>query len=485
MPLGYPTKQSLFDQDYAVVLTPDRKVMAYIDRCPHRSAALSQGRLTSNSKYLQCAYHGWSFDAEGKCVEIPQNIPAAATDGTSKSSPSYSPRACATAISATLHQGMVWLWPALDHPPTSLPPTVPELDDPDFRTVRLVRDFPVIDWSILLSNIMDPDHGMFAHQLPSFDLYSGSPEFPMKVSEEFPSQQGGGVGWMMTCRVPAADKLMQRKKKQQQESSTKSKHSSQQQQRQLRTSTTTYMAPAVVTMGRRDDQNRTSFLSGFWVSPTGAGKSRFLTATAARNVPFSVPRWFQHVFLNAFLDQDSVLVASQQPHTLLAEAERYEGQTSVAGGARQSTYVYQSPSDRMVRLIDAFFDATLSRSPNRVARLREMKASGALRTYPPREVVLDLESQHLRICQDSRDAVRNCKMIIGASTLLTLGWLALKVSGRMAGLPKPFRSAAWPALATLAGWSANFFRRRFYYGYTIDKLRRDLAKIPSKTWADP
>jgi hypothetical protein len=390
---------------------------------------------------------------------------------------------------------MVWLWPGLDEAPAGPPPTVPELDDPDFKVLRMVRDFPMIDWSLLLSNIMDPDHGMFAHQLPGFDLYSGSPEFPIHVSEEFPEGGGGGSrGWTMTCRVPAADKLTRRKKKEKEEGKgrAKSRNSSRQQEQQgVRTATTTYVAPAVVTMCRRDGQNQTSFLSGFWVSPTGAGRSRFLTATAARGVPFMVPRWLQHVLLNAFLDQDSVLVASQQPHTLLAEADRYDGTIGEkiggggGGGARQSSYAYQSPSDRMVRLVDSFFDATLRRSPNRARRLREMKAGGGLRSYPPREVVLDVEAQHLSICQDSRDAVRNCGRIAGASALLSAGWLALKASGRMACLPWPLRSAAWPLLAVAVGWTADHFRRGFYYGYTVDKLRRDLAKIPDKTWTDP
>lgn len=146
MPVGAPTKQTLFDQDYAVVITPNDEVLAFVDKCPHRSAALSEGRLMSGGRYLQCAYHGWSFDASGTCVDIPQS---------SGSPQNYSPRACAKAVPAILHQGLVWLWPGPD-PPHKMPPTVPELDDPAFKVLPLVRDFPIIDWSILLSNIMDP-----------------------------------------------------------------------------------------------------------------------------------------------------------------------------------------------------------------------------------------------------------------------------------------------------------------------------------------
>ncbi|MCP5287393.1 MAG: aromatic ring-hydroxylating dioxygenase subunit alpha [Burkholderiaceae bacterium] len=44
-------------------------VAAFADRCPHRGAALSLGRVVGGQ--LQCAYHGWRFDPTGRCVRIP------------------------------------------------------------------------------------------------------------------------------------------------------------------------------------------------------------------------------------------------------------------------------------------------------------------------------------------------------------------------------------------------------------------------------
>lgn len=44
-------------------------VAAFDDRCPHRGAALSLGRVVGGQ--LQCAYHGWRFDPTGRCVRIP------------------------------------------------------------------------------------------------------------------------------------------------------------------------------------------------------------------------------------------------------------------------------------------------------------------------------------------------------------------------------------------------------------------------------
>ena len=48
--------------------------VAMLDRCPHRAAALSEGRMTASGD-LQCAYHGWTFGADGACLDIPQARP--------------------------------------------------------------------------------------------------------------------------------------------------------------------------------------------------------------------------------------------------------------------------------------------------------------------------------------------------------------------------------------------------------------------------
>src|SRR4051794_39900885 len=37
--------------------------------CPHRGADLAYGRLEPRG--LRCSFHGWLFDASGKCIETP------------------------------------------------------------------------------------------------------------------------------------------------------------------------------------------------------------------------------------------------------------------------------------------------------------------------------------------------------------------------------------------------------------------------------
>src|SRR5712692_285270 len=43
------------------------KVAALVDRCAHRGALLSKGRVLF-PETLSCPYHGWTYNAQGDCV---------------------------------------------------------------------------------------------------------------------------------------------------------------------------------------------------------------------------------------------------------------------------------------------------------------------------------------------------------------------------------------------------------------------------------
>lgn len=59
----------LLGQDLVLFKDGAGKV-ALMDRdCPHRGADLSYGRLENEG--LRCPFHGWLFDAEGRCLETP------------------------------------------------------------------------------------------------------------------------------------------------------------------------------------------------------------------------------------------------------------------------------------------------------------------------------------------------------------------------------------------------------------------------------
>ena len=52
-----------------VIFRTDEGLACLRDMCPHRAASLSRGKVTGND--IQCPYHGWSFNREGRCTHIP------------------------------------------------------------------------------------------------------------------------------------------------------------------------------------------------------------------------------------------------------------------------------------------------------------------------------------------------------------------------------------------------------------------------------
>lgn len=55
----------------ALVLFRDEAghAVCLLDRCLHRNAMLSEGTLREGC--LRCPYHGWTYDAQGRCVQVP------------------------------------------------------------------------------------------------------------------------------------------------------------------------------------------------------------------------------------------------------------------------------------------------------------------------------------------------------------------------------------------------------------------------------
>lgn len=65
-----PTKcLRILGEDLVLFRTPEGEVGLLHDRCPHRGASLSYGRVESRG--VACPYHGWLFDNKGNCLETP------------------------------------------------------------------------------------------------------------------------------------------------------------------------------------------------------------------------------------------------------------------------------------------------------------------------------------------------------------------------------------------------------------------------------
>ncbi len=68
-----PVRVRLLGEDLVAWRNTDGSVGLMQNACPHRGASMFFGRNEENG--LRCVYHGWKFDTEGQCVDMP-NEPA-------------------------------------------------------------------------------------------------------------------------------------------------------------------------------------------------------------------------------------------------------------------------------------------------------------------------------------------------------------------------------------------------------------------------
>lgn len=124
------------------------------DRCPHRGAMLSAGRVLDGD--LQCIWHGLRFDGDGRCTLIPWE----AEDSRLKDEIS------AAAYPAQELGGYVWayLGDPVRFPPPALEDAVPEeLNKPDeFICFRLPGDVWQANWLQCLEG-SDSYHAVILH----------------------------------------------------------------------------------------------------------------------------------------------------------------------------------------------------------------------------------------------------------------------------------------------------------------------------------
>jgi phenylpropionate dioxygenase-like ring-hydroxylating dioxygenase large terminal subunit len=70
---GPPVRVRLLGEDLVAFRDSDGRVGLVDAYCPHRRAAMFFGR--NEECGLRCVYHGWKFDVDGNCVDMPNEAP--------------------------------------------------------------------------------------------------------------------------------------------------------------------------------------------------------------------------------------------------------------------------------------------------------------------------------------------------------------------------------------------------------------------------
>ena len=144
-----PQPFTLLGEKLAIWIDAEGRVSALEDRCCHRTAQLSRGFYDCGA--LVCGYHGFRYDAAGRCIAIPQ-MPGR----------TVSERIRVKAYQAQQRYGYVWVCLS-DEPLTGIP-VIPEIDAPGFRLIPQFYEAWQCSGLRLMENSFDPAHVNFVHR---------------------------------------------------------------------------------------------------------------------------------------------------------------------------------------------------------------------------------------------------------------------------------------------------------------------------------
>ena len=187
-----PHAMQLLGKDIVLWRDGSSKWRCFENFCPHRLAPLSEGRVEPDGT-LMCAYHGWRFDADGKCVSIPQSI-----DKETEAKHCANSKSCAIAYPTQELQGLLWIWAesgnqAQIESKLRKPRLVPELEQNSDRVVKLFwnfRDLPY-GWDYFMENVSDPAHVPVSHHGLVGDRYRDAKYYDMIRLREISTQEPG------------------------------------------------------------------------------------------------------------------------------------------------------------------------------------------------------------------------------------------------------------------------------------------------------
>ncbi|MCG5058586.1 MAG: aromatic ring-hydroxylating dioxygenase subunit alpha [Limnoraphis sp. WC205] len=139
-----PLDVILWNQAIVLFRNQQGKIQALENRCPHRQVKLSHGKIIEGN--LECAYHGWQFNAEGECVNIPY-----------LAEHQRLPKCKISQYPVQELDGFIWLFPG-ENPTQNKPLGIPEWDHLNYiATVSLIHC--QAHYSFLIENLMDMYHG--------------------------------------------------------------------------------------------------------------------------------------------------------------------------------------------------------------------------------------------------------------------------------------------------------------------------------------
>ena len=174
--LGHPV---LICRDHA------GRVSALRNVCPHRAMPLSFGNF--DGERVECSYHGWQFDMEGRCRHIP---------ALTSNSPIVPDKISVTSYPCSERDGYIWVYvpDPLDRASPPEAPHLPVLSE-KYQLLHIAAQLQcTVDDGIV--GLMDPAHGPFVHN-SAWWRSRGSIHEKAKIFEPLPT------GFRMRAHTPS------------------------------------------------------------------------------------------------------------------------------------------------------------------------------------------------------------------------------------------------------------------------------------------
>lgn len=153
LPTGHTQARMLLEQPVVLFRDPQGQPTALADRCAHRFAPLSMGKLHDAGASIQCPYHGLRYDTRGKCVYNPHgngHVPKSAQ---------------VRCYPVVERHSVLWIW--LGDPQLADPAQIPAFDFLNPDTWAVGTGHMVVDahYELETDNILDLSHIEFLHPL--------------------------------------------------------------------------------------------------------------------------------------------------------------------------------------------------------------------------------------------------------------------------------------------------------------------------------
>ena len=362
----------------------------FMDECPHRKVPLSEGRVEDDGTLL-CSYHGFRFDGEGACIDIPQ---ISKTEEFSLERVAANPKSRCNSFPVRIIDGLLWVWPetgddARIESALTEPKNYRLSDDVDTDRVWYgpwsYRELPY-SADYFMENVVDPSHVSISHHGIVGNRYEDQ---TLSLEKKDPLNKDG---FSFRTHTATGD----------------------------HPSTTTYKAPTTVTIEAPYGSEGAQQTLELHASPSRPGFCNHIGRMVIvkdesgkmpglfRQFTLPLPKWVNHVMAASFLNQDAVFLHYQERHL-----------------AKTGSYISHEKSDRTNYMTPMFLtkgDYGVAKYRTWLSRLAggfvPYKNGGALSAADPADC-FDQWHSHTSKCKICLDALKNLKKARMAAFVLS------------------------------------------------------------------